>query len=132
MEYLSPRKKFLKLLTEIKLKGEFENRELRINFATKRAVSIIVDSEYGKSNLSKKYNIEEACIICVLLRMQLVLSTSKKRFTAIEGLVRMVVWFSTPSGLHSVSCHQMLIQLFNIVTRRIAIIMEYLDVCSAC
>ena len=43
---------------EVKLKGEFENRELRINYAVKRAFSIIVDSEYGKNNLSKKYNIE--------------------------------------------------------------------------
>ncbi len=50
---------------EIKLKGEFENRELRINYATKRAISIIVDSEYGKLNLSKKYNIEEERI-CVI------------------------------------------------------------------
>ena len=43
---------------ESKIKGEFENRELRLNFSSKRAVSIIVDSEYSKSNLSKKYNIE--------------------------------------------------------------------------
>ena len=50
---------------EIKLKGEFENRELRINYATKRAISIIVDSEYGKLNLSNKYNIEEERI-CVI------------------------------------------------------------------
>tara|TARA_B100001093_G_C26790149_1_gene998598 strand:+ start:374 stop:1612 length:1239 start_codon:yes stop_codon:yes gene_type:complete len=50
---------------EIKLKGEFENRELRINYAIKRAISIIVDSEYGKSNLSQKYNFEEKRI-CVI------------------------------------------------------------------
>ena len=50
---------------EIKLKGEFENRELRINYAAKRAISIIVDSDYGKYNLSKKYNIE-AKRICVI------------------------------------------------------------------
>ena len=42
---------------ESKIKGEFENRELRLNFTSKRAVSIIVDSEYSKLNLSKKYNI---------------------------------------------------------------------------
>ena len=42
--------------TEVKSKGEFENRELRINYAVKRAVAIIVDSEYGKKNLSQKYN----------------------------------------------------------------------------
>ena len=50
---------------EIKLNGEFENRELRINFAIKRAISIIVDSNYGKSNLLNKYNIDEnrICII---------------------------------------------------------------------
>ena len=41
---------------EVKSKGEFENRELRINYAVKRAVGIIVDSEYGKENLSLKYN----------------------------------------------------------------------------
>ncbi len=44
---------------EIKLNGEFENRELRINYATKRAVSIIVDSDYGKLNLAKTYSIAE-------------------------------------------------------------------------
>ena len=44
---------------ESKIKGEFENRELRLNFTSKRAVSIIVDSEYSKSNLSKKYNIND-------------------------------------------------------------------------
>ena len=44
---------------EIKSKGEFENRELRINYAIKRAISVIVDSEHGKSNLANKYNIEE-------------------------------------------------------------------------
>ena len=43
---------------ESKIKGEFENRELRLKFATKKAVSLIVDSQYSKSNLSKKYNIE--------------------------------------------------------------------------
>ena len=43
---------------EVKLKGEFENRELRINYAVKRAVAIIVDSEYGKNNLSQKYNVD--------------------------------------------------------------------------
>tara|TARA_A100001011_G_scaffold400752_1_gene518376 strand:+ start:4422 stop:5663 length:1242 start_codon:yes stop_codon:yes gene_type:complete len=43
---------------ESKIKGEFENRELRLNFTSKRAISSIVDSEYSKSNLSKKYNIE--------------------------------------------------------------------------
>ena len=50
---------------EIKLKGEFENRELRINYATKRAISIIVDSEEGKLNLTKKYNVdkERICVI---------------------------------------------------------------------
>ncbi len=47
---------------ESKIKGEFENRELRLNFASKRAVSIIVDSEYSKSNLSKKYCIENSRI----------------------------------------------------------------------
>jgi len=41
---------------EVKLKGEFENRELRINYAVKHAIAIIVDSEYGKENLSQKYN----------------------------------------------------------------------------
>lgn len=50
---------------EIKLKGEFDNRELRINFAAKRAISILVDSDYGKYNLSKKYNIDEKRI-CVI------------------------------------------------------------------
>tara|TARA_B100000401_G_C52789964_1_gene712885 strand:+ start:85 stop:1320 length:1236 start_codon:yes stop_codon:yes gene_type:complete len=44
---------------EVKLKGEFENRELRINYAVKRAVAIIVDSEYGKKNLSQKYNADK-------------------------------------------------------------------------
>ena len=44
---------------EIKSKGEFENRELIINYAIKRAISVIVDSEHGKSNLANKYNIEE-------------------------------------------------------------------------
>tara|TARA_Y100001978_G_scaffold201541_1_gene220131 strand:- start:239 stop:1471 length:1233 start_codon:yes stop_codon:yes gene_type:complete len=44
---------------EIKLNGEFDNRELRNNYATKRAVSIIVDSDYGKLNLAKTYNIAE-------------------------------------------------------------------------
>ena len=43
---------------ESKIKGEFENRELRLNFIAKKAVSIIVDSKYSKANLSKKYNIE--------------------------------------------------------------------------
>ena len=47
---------------ESKIKGEFENRELRLNFASKKAVSIIVDSEYTKSNLSKKYNVERSRI----------------------------------------------------------------------
>ena len=50
---------------EVKLKGEFDNRELRINYAAKRAISILVDSNYGKCNLSKKYNIEEKRI-CVI------------------------------------------------------------------
>ena len=44
---------------EVTLKGEFENRELRINYAVKRAVAIIVDSEYGKNNLSQKYNADK-------------------------------------------------------------------------
>ena len=50
---------------EIKINGEFENRELRINYAVKRATSIIVDSEYGKLNLANKYNIvkNRICII---------------------------------------------------------------------
>ncbi len=50
---------------EVKLKGEYENRELRINYATQRAVSIIVDSEFGKLNLSNKYRIakERICVI---------------------------------------------------------------------
>ena len=47
---------------ESKIKGEFENRELRLNFTSKRAVSLIVDSNYSKSNLSKKYNIERTRI----------------------------------------------------------------------
>ena len=50
---------------EVKLKGEFENRELRINYAAKRALSIIVDSEYGKINLSRKYNVEESRIAVI-------------------------------------------------------------------
>lgn len=50
---------------EIKLNGEFENRELRINYATKRAISIVVDSDNGKSNLCKKYNMEKKRI-CVI------------------------------------------------------------------
>ena len=50
---------------EIKIKGEFENRELRINYATKRAISIIVDSEEGKLNLTKKYNVDQERI-CVI------------------------------------------------------------------
>ena len=33
---------------EVKIKGEFEDRELRIKYASKRALSIIVDSEYSK------------------------------------------------------------------------------------
>ena len=45
---------------EIKEKGEFENRELRLNFSSKRAISIIVDSKYSKSNFSKKYNVEKS------------------------------------------------------------------------
>ena len=49
---------------EIKIKGEFENRELRINYATKRAISI-VDSEEGKLNLTKKYNVDQERI-CVI------------------------------------------------------------------
>ena len=47
---------------ESKIKGEFENRELRLNFSSKKAVSIIVDSKYSKSNLSKKYNVEKSRI----------------------------------------------------------------------
>ncbi len=47
---------------ESKIKGEFENRELRLNYATKKALSIIVDSEYSKSNLSNKYNVERSRI----------------------------------------------------------------------
>ena len=43
---------------EIKTKGEFENRELRLNYACKRAISIIVDCEFSKLNLYQKYNIE--------------------------------------------------------------------------
>ena len=50
---------------EVKMKGEFENRELKINYACKRAICIIVDSEYGKLNLSKKYNLDEKRI-CVI------------------------------------------------------------------
>ncbi len=47
---------------EVKLKGEFENRELRIKYASKRAISIIVDSEISKSNLNKKYNVDKSRI----------------------------------------------------------------------
>ncbi len=44
---------------ESKIKGEFENRELRLSFSLKKAISIIVESNYGKSNLENKYNIEK-------------------------------------------------------------------------
>jgi len=47
---------------EVKLKDEFENRELRINYAAKRSISIIVDSEYSKLNLNQKYNIDKSRI----------------------------------------------------------------------
>lgn len=47
---------------EVKNKGEFDNRELRIKYATKRAISIIVDSEYSKLNLHKKYNVNKSRI----------------------------------------------------------------------
>jgi glycosyltransferase involved in cell wall biosynthesis len=47
---------------ETKIKDEFENRELRLNFSLKKAIAIIVDSKYGKSNLAKKYNIEKSRI----------------------------------------------------------------------
>ena len=47
---------------ETKIKDEFENRELRLNFSLKKATAIIVDSKYGKSNLAKKYNIEKSRI----------------------------------------------------------------------
>ena len=47
---------------ESNIKGEFENRELRLEFASKKAVSLIVDSNHSKSNLSKKYSIETSRI----------------------------------------------------------------------
>ena len=47
---------------EVKLKGEFENRELRIKYASEKAISIIVDSEYSKLNLQKKYNVNKSRI----------------------------------------------------------------------
>ena len=47
---------------ELKNKGEFDNRELRIKYASKRAISIIVDSEYSKLNLHKKYNVNKSRI----------------------------------------------------------------------
>ena len=50
---------------ESKIKGEFENRELRLNKTLNKAVSIIVDSQYSKSNLSKKYNIRESRIAII-------------------------------------------------------------------
>ena len=37
---------------EIKLNGEFEDRELRIKYASERAISIIVDSKYSKLSLT--------------------------------------------------------------------------------
>ena len=43
---------------EVKNNNEFENRELRLNYACKRAIKIIADCEYSKLNLSQKYNIE--------------------------------------------------------------------------
>ena len=50
---------------ESKLKGEFENREMRLNLTLKKAVAVIVDSQYTKSNLSKKYNIEDSRIAII-------------------------------------------------------------------
>ena len=38
---------------ESKIKGEFEEQRIKTKFASKRAVSIIVDSEYSKSNYQK-------------------------------------------------------------------------------
>ena len=43
---------------EVKNNNEFENRELRLNYACKRAITIITDCEYSKLNLSQKYNIQ--------------------------------------------------------------------------
>ena len=43
---------------EVKKNNEFENREFRLNYALPRATAIIVDSQYGKNNLIRKYNID--------------------------------------------------------------------------
>ena len=43
---------------EVKNNNEFENRELRLNYACKRAITIVTDCEYSKLNLSQKYNIQ--------------------------------------------------------------------------
>ena len=50
---------------EIKSKNEYENRELRLKYALPRAISIIVDSEYGKRNLSFRYNIDLKRVVVI-------------------------------------------------------------------
>ena len=43
---------------EVRINSEFEEREFRLNNALKKATAIIAESEYGKNNLLKRYNLE--------------------------------------------------------------------------
>ena len=44
---------------EVRKNNEFENREFRLNYSLPRATSIIVDSQYGKNNLLRKYKVDK-------------------------------------------------------------------------
>ena len=48
---------------EVRHENEFEEREFRLKKALKKATAIIAESEFGKNNLLKRYNLDHERII---------------------------------------------------------------------
>ena len=63
---------------EVRNNNEFEEREFRLKKALKKATAIIAESEFGKKNLLKRYNLDNERINVIPLEPAPIINSGKK------------------------------------------------------